>query len=202
MSKLKVLMLGWEFPPYKSGGLGTACHDLTKGLARQDVKVTFVMPFAPEGAKARFVKLIGTSNLPNNVKIKSINSPLTAYMTSSSYEQHINSASGKSKKAIYGKDLFIEVQRYTAIAAHIAKEEEHDLIHAHDWMTYQAAIETKKHTKKPLFVHLHATEFDRTGGNPDPRIAHIEYTGLKAADKIITNSEFSKQNILTHYKLP
>jgi len=195
MSKLKVLMFGWEFPPFKSGGLGTACYGLTKGLSSNGVHVTFVMPVTPEGAKARFVKLIGAGN----IRIKKIDSLLTAYMTSNSYEEHY---SNSKHKHVYGKDLFDEVARYALRAVKIAREEEHDLIHAHDWMTYQAAINAKKVSKKPLVVHLHATEFDRTGGNPDPRISHIEWTGLKEADKIITNSNFSKENIVKHYKIP
>ena len=200
MSKIKVLMFGWEFPPFKSGGLGTACHDLTKGLAQEDVKVTFVMPHAPNGANAKFVKLIGTNALAKNVNIKTVDSPLTPYMNESTYEQHLSN--GGKNNAIYGKNLILEVKRSTALAEHVARNEEHDIIHAHDWMTYQAAIKAKRASKKPLVVHLHATEFDRTGGHPDPRISHIEYEGLNAADVVITNSEFSKKNILTHYKIP
>jgi glycosyltransferase involved in cell wall biosynthesis len=195
MSDIKVLMFGWEFPPFKSGGLGTACYSLTKGLARNGADVTFVMPVTPEGAKARFVKLIGASN----IKIRKIDSLLTAYMTSNSYEENY---SNTKQKQVYGRNLFEEVSRYSLRAVKIAREEKHDIIHAHDWMTYQAAINAKKISKKPLVVHLHATEFDRTGGNPDPRISHAEYLGLKEADKIITNSNFSKQNIIKHYKIP
>ncbi len=194
MSKLKVLMFGWEFPPFKSGGLGTACYGLTKGLAKNGVDVTFIMPVTPEGAKAKFVKLVSASN----IKVRKIDSLLTAYMTSDSYEEQY---SNTKRRHIYGRDLFDEVQRYSLRAVKIAKQENHDLIHAHDWMTYQAAINAKKISKKPLVVHLHATEFDRTGGNPDPRISHIEWTGLKEADKIITNSNYSKENITKHYKI-
>jgi glycosyltransferase involved in cell wall biosynthesis len=190
-------MFGWEFPPFKSGGLGTACYSLTKGLSRNGCDITFVMPVTPEGAKARFVKLLSASS----VKIKKIDSLLTAYMTSASYDEkyHINPG---NKKHVYGKDLFEEVKRYAARASKIALEEEHDIIHVHDWMTYEAGINAKKASKKPLVVHLHATEFDRTGDNPDPRISHIEWMGLKEADKIITNSNYSKQNIIKHYKIP
>jgi glycosyltransferase involved in cell wall biosynthesis len=194
MSKPKVLMFGWEFPPFKSGGLGTACYGLTKGLASNGVHVTFVMPVTPEGAKAKFVKLLSASN----IKVKKIDSLLTAYMTSNSYEENYSNA---KRKHVYGRDLFDEVARYSLRAVKIAREEEHDLIHAHDWMTYQAAINAKKISKKPLVVHLHATEFDRTGGNPDPRISHVEWQGLKEADKIITNSNYSKENIIKHYKI-
>jgi len=198
MSKLKVLMFGWEFPPFKSGGLGTACYGLTKGLARNGCEVTFVMPVTPEGAKARFVKLIGAGN---NVRIRKVDSLLKAYQTSESYEDGYLYTPSNLKK-VYGKNLFAEVQRYSVLAKKIAKEEEHDIIHSHDWMTYRAGINAKKATKKPLIVHLHATEFDRTGGHPDGRISHIEWLGLKEADKIITNSEYTKKNIIKHYKVP
>jgi len=199
----RVLMFGWEFPPYKSGGLGTACYGLAKGLAKYNVKITFVMPFAPEGAKARFVKLLGTSAIARNIKLKTINSPLTPYMTNESYDFTYTStnAKGKKPKQVYGEDLFDEVKRYTSVAAHLAKTNAHDVIHAHDWMTYQAGIEARKASGKPLIVHLHATEFDRTGGHPDQRISHAEYLGLKAADRVITNSHFSKANIIKHYKI-
>jgi len=190
-------MFGWEFPPFKSGGLGTACYDLTKGLSKQKVKTTFVMPFAPEDAKAPFVKLVGT----NNIRIKQIDSIITGYMNYEQYEQTYQGLQ-KDKKQIYGKNIIEEVKRYAQIAKKIAKQEEHDIIHVHDWMTYEAGINAKKISKKPLVAHMHATEFDRTGGNPDPRISHIEYRGMNEADVVITNSEFSKQNILKHYKIP
>lgn len=194
---MKVLMFGWEFPPFKSGGLGTACHDLTKGLARQKVNVTFVIPFAPKGTKADFVKLVGT----NNIKVKTVDSLMTAYMNSENYESAYSGLNA-DKKYIYGRNLLQEVKRYAAIGKKIARKEKHDIIHCHDWMTYEAGINAKKTSKKPLIMHLHATEFDRTGGNPDPRISRIEWKGLNAADKIITNSEYSRKNIIKHYKIP
>jgi glycosyltransferase involved in cell wall biosynthesis len=197
MKKLKVLMFGWEFPPFKSGGLGTACYGLTKGLARNGCQVTFVMPVTPEGAKAKFVKLIGAGN---NVRIKKVDSTLKAYQTSDGYEDGYAYLPSSLKK-VYGKNLFAEVQRYATLAKKIAKDEEHDVIHAHDWMTYQASINAKKTSKKPLVVHLHATEFDRTGGHPDARISHIEWQGLSEADRIIANSNYTKQNIIKHYKI-
>jgi len=198
MSKLKVLMFGWEFPPFKSGGLGTACYGLTKGLARNGCEVTFVMPVTPEGAKAKFVKLIGAGN---NVRIRKVDSLLKAYQTSDAYEDGYLYTPSNLRK-VYGKNLFAEVQRYSVLAKKIAKEEEHDVIHTHDWMTYQAGINAKKTSKKPLVVHLHATEFDRTGGHPDGRISHIEWLGLKEADRVITNSEYTKKNVIKHYKIP
>ena len=67
-SKIKVLMFGWEFPPISSGGLGTACYGLTKGLSRKNVDITLVLPEYPAGIKSEFVKILPASN----VKIKKI----------------------------------------------------------------------------------------------------------------------------------
>ena len=196
-------MFGWEFPPFKNGGLGTACHDLTKGLSRQGVDVTFVMPKAPKGAAADYAKIVGTNNYMKNIKIRKVNSSLLAYGTYDSYAENMRSYRiiGTKGDSVYGKDLYEEVERFSKIASIIAAEEEHDIIHAHDWMAYSAGINAKKTSKKPLVCHIHATEFDRTGGNPNHHISHREYEGLMAADLIIANSEYTKHNIMKHYKI-
>jgi len=203
---MKVLMFGWEFPPFKSGGLGTACYDLTKGLSRQGVAITFVMPAVPEGANAEFVKILGTNNLAKNIKVRKISSVLTPYQSFSSYDEHLRqvrfSLGSKGKSTdIYGRNLGEEVHRYSIVAEHIAREEPHDVIHVHDWMTYQAGINAKRVSGKPLVAHIHATEFDRTGGNPNTFISHIEYNGLQAADVVIANSNWTKKNIIEQYKI-
>ncbi|MFQ5475106.1 MAG: glycogen/starch synthase, partial [Candidatus Nanoarchaeia archaeon] len=158
---MKVLMFGWEFPPYKSGGLGTACYDLTKGLSRQGVDVTFVMPSAPDGAEADFVKLLGTDKLTRHIKVRRVKSILTPYQTSESYhDDRIRITQGSKRSVgVYGKNMYEEVGRYTMAAELIAEEEDCDVIHAHDWMTYQAGMRAKAVTGKPLVVHIHATEF-------------------------------------------
>lgn len=203
---MKVLMFGWEFPPFKSGGLGTACYDLTKGLSRQGVDVTFVMPAAPEGANAQFVKLLGANNFAKNVKVRKISSILSPYQSFTSYAEalkHIKSKAGlkKNPEDIYGTNLYEEVYRYSIAAEEIAEEEKFDVIHVHDWMTYQAGINAKRVSGKPLVAHIHATEFDRTGGNPNQVISNLEYQGLLAADVVIANSNFTKQNVVQHYNI-
>jgi len=205
---MKVLMFGWEFPPFKSGGLGTACYDLTKGLSRQGVDVTFVMPVAPDNANAQFVKILGANNFAKNVKVRKISSILTPYQSSTSYNEallKVKSKAGFNKESndVYGQNLFMEVQRYSIAAQEIAEEEKdnYDVIHVHDWMTYQAGINAKKVSGKPLVAHIHATEFDRTGGNPNQLISHMEYKGLKAADIVIANSNLTKENVIKHYNI-
>lgn len=217
--KLKVLMLGWEFPPYSTGGLGTACHGLTKGLKQHDVEVTFILPKAPDNASAEHVKLVPASMYRHMLSYKDlmklrmelINSPLTPYMNEDDYESMIAKleadgkyAEHKSKKmTIYGRDLHEEVERYAYIVGKICKKHNFDVIHAHDWMTYKAGMNVKKKTGKPLVVHMHATEFDRTGGNGvNQHVYDIEREGMHFADAVCPVSNFTKNKIMHHYGVP
>lgn len=181
----------------KSGGLGTACYDLCRGLADEGEDVTFVVPRLSKDVSHDFVKLRGAHF---NVKVRNVSSILTPYMNSASYDEAYKNYD-HSTRANYGMDLMSEVARYSANAGIIAKEELHDVIHCHDWMTYEAGIIARKISGKPLVMHIHATEFDRTGGNPNHEIAHREYLGLEAADLIIANSEYTKQNVIRDYNI-
>jgi glycosyltransferase involved in cell wall biosynthesis len=206
---MKVLMFGWEFPPFSSGGLGTACFGLTKGLKNHDVDVTFVMPKKFKDMKADFVKLVSSESAKSSgIKRISVNSPIIAYMTPEEYKETVIKEAvilgkGKKKKSsssIYGENLFEEVLRYARKAAFIAKKNPHDVIHAHDWMTYKAGIEAKKVSGKPFVIHVHATEFDRTGGNGVNQFVYdIEREGMHTADQIIAVSNFTKNKIVSNY---
>ena len=181
-SKIKVLMFGWEFPPISSGGLGTACYGLTKGLSRKNVDITLVLPEYPNDIKSDFIKILPASK----IKIKKINSIIMPYMTSQSYSEKMKN---KANLRIYGSSLFEEVNRYAEAAKKIAMEETFDIIHCHDWMAFKAGINAKIIKNKPLVVHVHATEFDRTGGNGiNECVYNIEKEGLHFADKIIAVS--------------
>lgn len=196
---MKVLMFGWEFPPMSSGGLGTACYGLTKGLSHQGIEVTFVLPYAPDGVKAEYVKLIPANNL-EKVKMIGVNSPLHAYISSTEYRKSILNLKKNSKqRKLYGADLYQEVYRFSLMAALVAEHEDFDIIHCHDWMTYLAGIKAKEVSGKPLVVQVHATEFDRTGGNVNQIVYDIERRGMHSADKIIAVSNFTKQKIVDHY---
>lgn len=189
-------MFGWEFPPLSSGGLGTACYGLTKSLSRKGVEITFVLPYSNEINDADFLKIIPAGN----VKVRKISSLLQPYMGSKEYY-----ASLKDRKhpTIYGSTLFDEVYRYTLAAEKIAEEEEFDLIHCHDWMTFGAGIRAKGKKNKPLVLHVHATELDRTGGNQvNQHVYDLERQGMHKADKIIAVSNFTKGKIVGHYGVP
>ena len=184
-------MFGWEFPPYSSGGLGTACYGLTKSLSKQNVDITFVLPCSLNTSESGFINIIST-----NVKIKSIKSILSPYLTSQSYYK----IKDKIQPQIYGDSLFDEVYRYSEEAKRIALEENFDIIHCHDWMTFKAGINAKRLKNKPLIVHIHSTEFDRTGGSCiNQYVYDTEKEGMEAADAVIAVSNFTKNKILRHY---
>ncbi len=200
---MKVLMLGWEFPPHSSGGLGTACQGLTKGLSHKGAAITFVLP-KYYGPNPNYLNIVSTDSIElKNVKFKTVNSTLRPYQTPGTYQDEMKKIlfMGKSSKqsAIYGNDLFDEVNRYSQRTRIIAQNEDFDIIHAHDWMTFKAGINAKKEKNVPLVVHVHATEFDRTGGHPNQYVYDIEREGMHHADSIIAVSNFTKQKIIENY---
>ncbi|MBA3063920.1 hypothetical protein FP803_00610 [Candidatus Woesearchaeota archaeon] len=140
---MKVLMFGWEFPPFNTGGLGTACYGLTKGLSKQGINITFVIPIAPKPIKSDFVDMIIAFST-SFVNIKTIDSLLVPYISSEGYEtMHKKRCmnSDKNFSRIYGQNLFEEASRYAMKAREIAENEIFDLIHCHDCMPYVAGIE-------------------------------------------------------------
>jgi len=209
---MKILMFGWEFPPFNQGGLGTACHGLTKGLVNQGHAVTFVLPKAKDVDANTHVNLVVADNVSfdkSTIKVKEVDSLLHAYMDSTTYsekfETYSNYSHNKKPSAddIYGKDLFHEVSRFSQKAGVIAAFEDFEVIHAHDWMTYGAGIRAKQVSGKPLVVHVHATEFDRTGGNGvNQAVYDIERKGMHLADSIIAVSNYTKEMVVKHYGIP
>jgi glycosyltransferase involved in cell wall biosynthesis len=197
-------MFGWEFPPYSSGGLGTACYGLTKGLANQGVEVTFVIPKAFGEIKPSHVELVVSDQIGKNLKLKEVDSLLVPYINSAAYRARLSFVNQKANdaKAVYGSNLYQEVYRYSQKAVHIAQRTKFDIIHCHDWMTYPAGIKVKQLTGKPLVLHIHATEFDRTGGNVNQIVYDIERQGFEYADKICAVSNFTKQKVVNHYGIP
>jgi glycosyltransferase involved in cell wall biosynthesis len=189
--RLKVLMFGWELPPFNSGGLGVACYGLSKALSK-NVDITFVLPRKVE-VDASFLKLL----FANNIKVTIIDSPLRPYLTSAEY------ARMEEDVTLYGHDLFSEVKRYAMEARKIAEKEEFDIIHAHDWLSFEAGIAAKEVSGKPLVVQLHSTEYDRCGGqNLNQAVYDIERRGMELADRVVGVSNLTKRIIEEHYGIP
>ncbi len=220
---MKVFMLGWEFPPFISGGLGTACYGLTKAMDQLGIEVTFVLPKMVAGGYATHVNLLTpqsqgfttafeTTQL-RNVKFRAIDSPLQAYSSPDLYQRQIEETLRQKRKmhagaaaadesfspADYAGDMYEEVHRYAAVAAELAANEQFDIVHAHDWMTYPAGIAVAKMSAKPLIVHVHSTEFDRSGEHVNQTIYDIEREGMHAADKVIAVSNFTRNIVVSRY---
>lgn len=223
---MKVLMFGWEFPPHISGGLGTACHGLTKGLAQQDVEVLFVMPRAMGDEDGSIGRIINASDIEmpstyssidtfwNNVNFLPVSSGLIPYLGIEEYNylknehqeydsQFFNHLGGKfTFSGKYGANLMEEVMRYAFIASKIARENEFDVIHAHDWLTYLAGVVAKQISGKPLVVHVHATEFDRSGENVNRMVYDLERMGMENADAVIAVSNLTRNIVIHRYGIP
>jgi glycogen(starch) synthase len=185
---MKVLMLGWELPPHNSGGLGVACLQLSKALAKSGADIDFVLPYSSD-EKYDFMKI--TSVQPQNVK--SI-SRLHAY---DSYKYTLND----------GLEVRVNVadqqQAYEIAVGQIINEKEFDVIHAHDWLTFRAGLRAKQQTGKPLIAHVHSIERDRAGGKyGNPLVREIEYMAFLMADHIIAVSGRVKDMIAEEYSIP
>lgn len=195
---IKVLMFGWEFPPFNSGGLGTACLGLTRALSRSNVGLLFVLP-KKVNLSADYLKFLFADVDLNNFNIEQVPGLLYPYITSDGYTKMREEAASK----VYGRNLLEEVKLYGERAAKIARKNKFDIIHAHDWLAFPAGIKAKKISGKPLVVHIHATEFDRTGGNGvNQNVYNIEREGMHYADGIITVSSRVKNMIMQHYGVP
>ena len=224
---MRVLMFGWEFPPHISGGLGTASYGLTKGMATlDDLEVIFVVPKAWGDEDQSMVRLVGANQIPvayKTVYYKGFKRPIERIEVSSkivpytdpedfwkrvnsevsSYNFYVktNSEGRVDFSGKYDMSLMDEIYKYSIVASVIADENEFDIIHAHDWLAYPAGIAAMEVSGKPLVIHVHATDFDRSGGNVNPDVYRIEKNGMDAASKIITVSNLTRDIVINKYNI-
>ncbi len=224
---MRVLMFGWEFPPHISGGLGTASYGLTKGMATlDDLEVIFVVPKAWGDEDQSIVRLIGANKVPvafkhiyykgsrRPIEKIEISSKIVPYtdpeefwkMTRSENFSHRLFVQTNRKGMVdfsgkYDGNLLDEIYKYSIVASVIAEENEFDIIHAHDWLAYPAGIAARDVSGKPLVIHVHATDFDRSGGNVNPDVYRIEKAGMDAASKIITVSNLTRDIVIHKYNI-
>jgi glycosyltransferase involved in cell wall biosynthesis len=246
---MRVLMFGWEFPPHISGGLGTACYGMTRGLAYRDVEVVFVVPKSYGDEDQTSVKLVGASQVPikrrtyvfypenpvskelvgsthsSEMTYIEVGSRLLPYLSPEEFQRYSHEHFLKNELTLqeldkgtlaetavltevvgtldfsgkYGPDLMQEVSNYALVSAEIAHEQSFDIIHAHDWLTYPAGIAAKRMSGKPLVVHVHATEFDRSGENYNTVVYDIEKSGMEFADLVITVSNLTRNIVINRY---
>jgi glycosyltransferase involved in cell wall biosynthesis len=224
---MRVLMFGWEFPPHISGGLGTASYGLTKGMATMDdLEVIFVVPKAWGDEDQKTVRLVGANKVPvafkkifykgtrTAIEKIEVSSKIVPYTDPEDFWKKIRSEVTGHKLFVqtnnkgmvdfsgkYGDNLLDEIYKYSIVASVIAEENDFDIIHAHDWLAYPAGIAAMEVSGKPLVIHVHATDFDRSGGNVNPEVYRIEKRGMDAASKIITVSNLTRDIVINKYNI-
>nr|MCU0688184.1 glycosyltransferase [Phycisphaerales bacterium] len=292
---MRIVMLGWEFPPFISGGLGTACHGLTRALDRRGHHVLFILPRPVDRSQASHVKLLSPDGLPMAARVEGTKAPGAAepfeHLTvagvqavdvagpgaslaaarvggefqrtkilgvpagfSSPYgsggavgaqggghrdgkgrtialspdgtpieamsdeemaayfddhpavgaapDLHAPGIGKTGAGAMYRGDLFAEAERYARLVVTLTRGEKFDVIHAHDWLTYPAGIALARVSGKPLIVHVHSTEFDRSGEHPNQRVYDVERRGMNAAIRVVAVSELTKNLCTGKYGVP
>ena len=250
---MKVFMLGWEFPPYMSGGLGTACFGLTRGLDQIGVEVSFVLPMsvsqdftghvtlrtpatltARQGLPGRAGRVTRTGGQPAEQTIESttfqkltmhvVPAVLQPYASPSAFEEIMRKYQAQAQIAGttpvevsqvieeikargtvvagsggYTGNLLEQVHRYSLLAVELAKHENFDVVHAHDWMTYPAGLAVAAYSGKPLVVHVHSTEFDRSGEHVWQHVYDIERAGMHGANKVVCVSYLTRGIVVGKY---
>jgi glycosyltransferase involved in cell wall biosynthesis len=220
-------MFGWEFPPHISGGLGTASYGLTRGMtALDDMEVIFVVPKAWGDEDQSAVRLIGANKVPvayrqvyykgfkHPIEKIEVSSKIVPYTDPEDFWKYTRSELSEIKMFVktnnegkidfsgrYDNNLLEEIQKYAVVAAVIATDNDFDVIHAHDWLAYPAGIAAMKVSGKPLVIHVHATDFDRSGGSVNPDVYRIEKSGMDAASKIITVSNLTRDIVINKYNI-
>ena len=212
---MKALMFGWEFPPHILGGLGTASYGLTKGMLEcGDMDITFVIPKPFGDEDKTFAHIIGASQVPiawRDVNRDYVEQRIGRLMDPDLYfrlRDHIyadfnymrtNDLGALEFSGRYPDNLLEEINNYSIVAGVVARTLDFDIIHSHDWLTYPAGIHAKQVTGKPMVIHVHATEFDRSRGKPNPTVFGIEKDGMNHADHIITVSNHTRDIVINNY---
>lgn len=190
---MKILMLGWELPPHNSGGLGVACLNMARALAHEGADIDFVVPYEADDEKYDFMHVLSATHLDPIYRYGG-----GAYESLKIFEEIIPTETHEKLMSIR------DVQKsYCEFVEHYLMEFKPDLVHAHDWLTFEAGMLAKKNFGIPLVAHVHATEFDRAGMHAgNPLIHEIEYEGLIMADRIVAVSEATKRLIHEKYQIP
>ncbi|MCQ2194619.1 MAG: glycosyltransferase [Paludibacteraceae bacterium] len=214
---MKALMFGWEFPPHILGGLGTASYGLTRGMSLQsDMDITFMLPKPWGDEDQSFLKIVSANKVPIVYKEPEwnyLNSELQGRFSPEEYyrlrdcireDNHYIGTNGIGSVEFSGRypqNLFEEIRNYDAVAGVVCRAYDFDVIHSHDWLTYPAGIHAKHVTGKPLVIHVHATDFDRSRGNVNPGVFNIEKRGMEEADHIITVSNLTRDTVIYRYHI-
>ena len=236
---MRVLMLGWEYPPRISGGLGTACQGIVGGLVGAGAEVLLVVPRLDGAEDGRGAFLLSAGDVPvppvaggsgsepgageggadeltRRLQLAYVESPLRPYQTRGTYQEMLRrlrhgerragqtphpGARAQAFEGGYGPNLADEVERYARVVAELARREDFDVIHAHDWMTFPAGLLARRVSGRPLVAHVHACEYDRSGADADRGICAIEQLALERADAVVCVSHYTRSVLAANYRL-
>lgn len=185
---MRVLMLGWELPPYHTGGLGVVSEQLSRHLANSGADIDFVLPYSADFSHVSHMNIHSSTDLDFD----------TFLYTDTSYGSFGNDSSVES--SIHG-EISPMHKSYLKKVSELVESKEYDIVHVHDWLTLQAGLKAKQLAGIPLVAHVHATEYDRSGGACNPMIEEIEYIGLHQADKVVAVSKLTKDTLAREYDL-
>lgn len=223
-SRKKVLMFGWEFPPVISGGLGVATLGLCKALAPM-ANVQMVIPKSVPNFSIPNIKLVGLNSFTQQELDQLFTHENKFYRKHYHQHQHwdINPYTKVPEgeyihqkffsvfqeqirpfeiEDLYAGDVIKKVIEFARIAVQYGLNQSFDIIHAHDWMTFLPAMELKRRTGKPLVLHVHSTEYDRSGPESKNWVYDLEQQGMHEADFIIPVSHYTGRICHTHYGVP
>jgi glycogen(starch) synthase len=186
---MKILMLGWELPPHNSGGLGIACYQLCKALSKQDVDIEFILPYqADHGIDFMAVTAAHPQGVAKVIRA-GIAYDSYKYILEDGSEQWLN--------------IHEQQQLYEHAVARLVEEKEFDIVHAHDWLTFRAALRVREIKNCPIVLHVHSVESDRAGrSDGNPAVQEIESIALQLADRIVAVSKHTKRAIIRDYGVP
>lgn len=189
---MKVLMLGWEMPPHHAGGMGIVCYQMCKGLSASGVDIEFVLPYTAD-FNIDFMKITPAhSQSVDEVRF-----------AGGVYDTQYFGANRTIKTHVGQLDLRQQHDLFAHNVAQLVDSTEFDIIHAHDWLTFKAAMLAKQKTGKPLIAHVHATQFDQSaGGHGNPEVRDIEYAALMMADQVFAVSQYTKDVLAREYGIP
>lgn len=198
---MRILMLGWEFPPFISGGLGTACYGLTCAMERLEMDIVMLLPTntqsVDETAENCGEEILSRDNLMH-VVLKTV-----PYRLPNPYARvHSIRVFGTGQAGGYDGNLIERVYEYAQRCTELVKTKTFDVIHAHDWVTFPAAAALSASLEKPLIVHVHATEYDRSGEYINRDVYNIERRGMKTASAVIAVSNYTANILVNNYAVP
>ncbi|HYC00846.1 MAG TPA: glycosyltransferase family 4 protein [Candidatus Limnocylindrales bacterium] len=202
---IKVLMLGWELPPFFAGGVGVVCDALTRALASRNVDVTYLMPRGPQESRHGRVRVVATSPLEQRIRLQAVASALHSYAAGDGPAHAVAWSQGRRVDRfhpLYGPDLLGEVVEFARRSVELVRSHDvaFDVIHAHDWTTFAAGLALQRAFGKPLVAHVHITEFDKSGGHhADALVYALEREGMHGADVLVAVSERIKRTCVERY---